>query len=61
MSLKKVHDNQPKEFKFTEGNLKKAEKIIEEYKLRAFEKLHILDLNNHPLKKYVDDLFRRVN
>ena len=31
MSLKKVHDNQPKEFKFTDGNLKKAEEILKRY------------------------------
>ena len=31
MSLKKVHDNQPKEFKFTEGNLKKAQEILKRY------------------------------
>ena len=28
MSLKKVHDNQPKDFKFTDENLKKAEEIL---------------------------------
>ena len=31
MSLKKVHDNQPKEFKFTDGNLKKAQEILKRY------------------------------
>ena len=31
MSLKKVHDNQPKDFKFTDGNLKKAEEILKRY------------------------------
>ena len=31
MSLKKIHDNQPKEFKFTDGNLKKAEEILTKY------------------------------
>ena len=28
MSLKKVHDDQPNEFKFSEENLKKAEEIL---------------------------------
>ena len=28
---KKVHDNQPKEFKFTSENLKKAEEILNRY------------------------------
>ena len=31
MSLKKVHDNQPNEFKFSEENLKKAEEILTKY------------------------------
>ena len=31
MSLKKVHDNQPSEFKFSEENLKKAEEILTKY------------------------------
>ena len=31
MSLKKVHDNQPKEFKFSNENLKKAEEILKRY------------------------------
>ena len=31
MSLKKVHDNQPKDFKFTDENLKKAEEILKRY------------------------------
>ena len=31
MSLKKVHDNQPDDFKFTDGNLKKAEEILKKY------------------------------
>ena len=31
MSLKKVHDKQPKEFKFSEENLKKVEKILQKY------------------------------
>ena len=31
MSLKKVHDNQPKEFKFSKENLKKAEEILKKY------------------------------
>ena len=31
MSLKKVHDIQPKEFKFTNENLKKAEEILKRY------------------------------
>ena len=28
MSVKKVHDNQPKEFKFSGENLKKVEEIL---------------------------------
>ena len=28
MSIKKVHDNQPKEFKFSDENLKKVEEIL---------------------------------
>ena len=31
MSLKKVHDNQPNDFKFTDENLKKAEDILKRY------------------------------
>ena len=31
MSLKQVHSEQPKEFKFTEENLKKAEEILKKY------------------------------
>ena len=31
MSLKKIHDDQPKDFKFSEENLKKAEEIINRY------------------------------
>ena len=31
MSLKKVHDDQPKEFKFSDKNLKKAEEILTKY------------------------------
>ena len=53
-------ESKKKTLPLTEG-IEKSQKIIEEYKLRAFEKLHILDLDSHPLKKYVDDLFRRVN
>ena len=31
MSLKKVHDDQPKEFKFSPENLIKAEEILKRY------------------------------
>ena len=31
MSLKQVHDEQPKEFKFSNENLKKAEQILKKY------------------------------
>jgi len=31
MSLKKIHDNQPKEFKFSNENLKKIEEILKRY------------------------------
>ena len=31
MSIKKIHDNQPKEFKFSEENLKKIEQILKKY------------------------------
>ena len=31
MSLKKVHDNQPKDFKFNDENLKKALEILKRY------------------------------
>ena len=31
MSIKKVHDNQPKEFKFSNENLKKVEEILKRY------------------------------
>ena len=31
MSVKKVHDNQPKEFKFSDENLKKVEEIFKRY------------------------------
>ena len=31
MSLKKIHNEQPKDFKFSDGNLKKAEEILKKY------------------------------
>ena len=31
MSLKKVHDNQPNKFEFSQENLKKAEEILKRY------------------------------
>ena len=31
MSLKKIHDDQPQEFKFSNENLKKAEEILKRY------------------------------
>ena len=31
MSLKKVHDDQPKEFKFSPENLRKADEILKRY------------------------------
>jgi NADH:ubiquinone oxidoreductase subunit E len=31
MSVKKVHDNQPKDFKFSDENLSKAEEILKRY------------------------------
>ena len=31
MSVKKVYDNQPKEFKFSDKNLKKVEEILKRY------------------------------
>ena len=31
MSLKKIHDEQPKEFKFSDENLKQAELILKKY------------------------------
>jgi len=31
MSVKKIHDNQPNEFKFSEKNLKKVEEILQRY------------------------------
>ena len=31
MSLKKVHNDQPKEFKFSDENLKKSEEILKRY------------------------------
>ena len=31
MSLKKVHDDQPNDFKFSDENLKKAEEILKRY------------------------------
>ena len=31
MSLKKIHDDQPKDFKFSDENLKKAEEILKKY------------------------------
>ena len=31
MSLKKIHDNQPDEFKFTDENLKKTKDILKRY------------------------------
>ena len=34
MSLKKVHDSQPKEFKFSSENLKKAEEILKRYPVK---------------------------
>ena len=52
MSLKKVHDEQPKDFKFSDENLKKAEEILKRYPkkihwlfttttLKDWEKMHI--------------------
>ena len=31
MSLKKIHEDQPKNFKFSDENLKKAEDILKKY------------------------------
>jgi NADH-quinone oxidoreductase subunit E len=31
MSIKKIHDNQPNEFKFSDENLKKIEQILKKY------------------------------
>ena len=31
MSVKKVHDDQPKEFNFSDENLKKVEQILKRY------------------------------
>ena len=31
MTLKKIHDDQPKEFKFSNENFKKAEEILKKY------------------------------
>ena len=31
MSIKRVHDDQPKDFKFSDENLKKAEEILKRY------------------------------
>ena len=31
MSVKKVHDNQPKEFRFSKENLKKVDEILKKY------------------------------
>ena len=31
MSVKKIHDNQPKDFKFSDKNLKKVEEILKRY------------------------------
>ena len=31
MSIKKIHDEQPKEFKFSDENLKQAELILKKY------------------------------
>ena len=31
MSIKKIHDNQPKEFKFSDENLKKVDQILKRY------------------------------
>ena len=46
MSVKKVHDDQPKEFKFSEENLKKVEQILKKYpeknKKSAVMPLHYL-------------------
>ena len=38
MSLKKVHDIQPKEFKFSNENLKKAEEILKKDTLNRIKK-----------------------
>ena len=34
MSVKKVHDDQPKDFKFSSENLKKAEEILNKYPVK---------------------------
>ena len=48
MSVKKVHNNQPKEFKFSAENLKKVEEILKRYpeknKKSAVVKNRIADL-----------------
>ena len=31
MTLKRIHDDQPKEFKFSSENLKKADEILKKY------------------------------
>ena len=31
MSLKKIHDDQPKDFKFSDESLKKAKEILKRY------------------------------
>ncbi len=53
-------ESKKKTLPITEG-LEESQEIIQNYKLRAFEKINILGLNNHPLRAYIDDLFRRVS
>ena len=39
MSLKKIHDNQPKEFKFSDENLNKAQEILKRYPVKNKKKV----------------------
>ena len=52
MSVKKVHENQPKEFKFSEENLKKVEQILKKYpeknkKSSVMPLLYLAQKQNH--------------
>ena len=57
MSVKKVHDNQPKEFKFSVENIKKIEQILRRYpeKNKRFDVVYLFlshELNQRMVMSY---------
>ena len=57
MSVKKVHENQPKEFKFSEENLKKVEQILKKYQnIIMTKKEYELSLECSKLKGIIETI-----